>query len=80
MNSSSTWLGLACNLSRSEARIGSTRPMPMKETTHANATAHTARGWLRIADSGAAGWAAGRSEEGGRVTECLFLSAPVERA
>src|SRR3954453_15023860 len=27
--------------------MGSTRPMPMKATTHAKATAHTARGWSR---------------------------------
>ena len=44
MNSSSTWLGLACSLPASEGRIGSTRPMPMNEITHANATAQTALG------------------------------------
>jgi hypothetical protein len=45
VNSSSTWLRLACSLLASEGRIGSTRPMPMNEMTHANATAQTARGW-----------------------------------
>ncbi len=32
-------------LGRSAGRIGSTRPMPMKEMTQANATAQTALGW-----------------------------------
>ncbi len=46
MNSSSTWLGVACSFVRSEARIGSTRPMPMKQMTQAKATAQTAFGCL----------------------------------
>ena len=48
MNSSSTWAGEACSWSRSEARIGSTKPMPMNEMTHAKATAQTARGCSKI--------------------------------
>jgi len=45
VNSSDTWLGVASSCSDSAGRIGSTRPMPIKEMTQANATAHTARGW-----------------------------------
>ena len=45
MNSSVTWLGEACSSCEMAGRIGSTRPMPMNETTHANATAKTAFGW-----------------------------------
>jgi hypothetical protein len=46
VNSSDTWLDVACKLLASAGRIGSTSPMPMNETTQANATAQTARGCL----------------------------------
>ena len=45
MNISETWLGVASSWTAMLLRIGSTRPMPMKAITQANATAHTARGW-----------------------------------
>ncbi len=45
MNSSDTWLGVARSPVAIAGRIGSTRPMPMKATTLANAVAHTASGW-----------------------------------
>ena len=44
MNSSSTWLGVACSFVASAGRIGSTSPMPMNATTQAKATANTAFG------------------------------------
>jgi hypothetical protein len=55
VNSSSTWEGLAFNFVASDGRIGSTSPIPMKEITQANATAHTALGCL----NGLAGRVAG---------------------
>ena len=47
MNISDTWLGVASSWTAMLLRIGSTRPMPMKAMTHANATAQTARGWAK---------------------------------
>ena len=44
VNSSSTWLGEASRSLAMAGRIGSTRPMPMKATTQAKATAQTALG------------------------------------
>ena len=44
MNSSVTSLGEACSSCEMAGRIGSTRPMPMNDTTQANATAKTAFG------------------------------------
>jgi hypothetical protein len=44
VKSNSTWLGVACNFTRSAGRIGATSPMPMKEITQAKATAQTALG------------------------------------
>ena len=44
MNSSVTSLGEACSSWEMAGRIGSTRPMPMNDTTHASATAKTAFG------------------------------------
>jgi hypothetical protein len=45
VNKSSTVLGVAFSCLAKAGRIGSTKAIPMKETTHANATAHTPRGW-----------------------------------
>jgi hypothetical protein len=39
-------LGEACNWFEIAGKIGSTRPMPIKDTTQANATAKTALGCL----------------------------------
>ena len=39
VNSRLTWLGVASSCSDRAGRIGSTRPMPMKLTTQAKATA-----------------------------------------
>jgi hypothetical protein len=44
VNSSVTSLGEACSSCEMAGRIGSTRPMPMNDTTQANATAKTAFG------------------------------------
>ncbi len=44
MNRSVTWLGEAFSWCEMAGRIGSTRPMPMKDTTQAKATAKTAFG------------------------------------
>nr|WP_319660599.1 hypothetical protein [Streptomyces sp. MI02-7b] len=44
MNSSVTWLGEASSWLDIAGRIGSTRPIPMNETTQAKATAKTAFG------------------------------------
>ena len=44
MNSSVTSLGEACSSWEMAGRIGSTRPIPMNDTTQANATAKTAFG------------------------------------
>jgi len=44
VNSSVTSLGEACSWLEMAGRIGSTRPMPMNDTTHASATAKTAFG------------------------------------
>ena len=52
MNSRLTWLGVACSCTDSAGRIGSTRPMPMKLTTQAKATAKTAFGWWNMLDAG----------------------------
>jgi hypothetical protein len=53
-------------------RIGSTRPMPMKAMTHANATAHTARGWEKNEpDSTGVSW------EGRTLVDTGFLSGEV---
>ena len=46
MNSSVTSLGEACSSFEIAGRIGSTRPIPMNDTTQANATANTAFGCL----------------------------------
>src|SRR5580693_1176795 len=46
VNSSVVSLGEACSWFEIAGRIGSTRPMPMKDTTQANATANTAFGCL----------------------------------
>ncbi len=46
MNSSVTSLGEACSWWEMAGRIGSTRPMPMNDTTQASATAKTALGCL----------------------------------
>ena len=46
MNSSSTWLADACTPLAMIGRIGSTRPMPMNATMHANSTAQIAFGCL----------------------------------
>ena len=56
MNSSVVSLGDACSWFEIAGRMGSTRPMPMNDTTQAKATANTAFGCLN-------GLAAGR---GGR--------------
>src|SRR6185437_180783 len=47
VNSRVVSLGEACNWFEIAGRIGSTRPMPMKDTTQANATAKTALGCLK---------------------------------
>ena len=47
MNSSVTSLGDAFSWCEIAGRIGSTRPIPMKETTQAKATAKTAFGCLK---------------------------------
>ena len=44
MNSRVTWLGVASSWAERAGRIGSTRPIPMKLTTQAKATAYTALG------------------------------------
>ncbi len=44
MNSKVTCEGVAFSCEESAGRIGSTSPIPMNDTTQANATAHTARG------------------------------------
>ena len=75
MNSSSTWLGLACSLLASEGRIGSTRPMPMNEITQAKATAQTARGWRNgLGAAALRGWpaCAGTRAFGGVVMTRLY--------
>src|SRR5580693_3116053 len=46
VNSSVVSLGEVCSWCEIAGRIGSTRPMPMKDTMHANATANTALGCL----------------------------------
>src|ERR1700752_3941442 len=46
VNSSVVSLGEACSWLEIAGKIGSTRPMPMKDTTQANATAKTALGCL----------------------------------
>ena len=46
VNSSVVSLGEACSWFEIAGKIGSTRPMPMKDTTQANATANTALGCL----------------------------------
>jgi len=46
VNSSVVSLGEACSWLEIAGSIGSTRPMPMKDTTQANATAKTAFGCL----------------------------------
>src|ERR1700753_2812643 len=46
VNSSVVSLGEACSWFEIAGKIGSTRPMPMKDTTQANATAKTALGCL----------------------------------
>ncbi len=46
VNSRVVSLGEACSWFEIAGRIGSTRPMPMKDTTQANATAKTALGCL----------------------------------
>ncbi len=46
VNSRVVSLGEACSWLEIAGRIGSTRPMPMKDTTQANATAKTALGCL----------------------------------
>src|SRR6201996_5013099 len=46
VNSSVVSLGEACSWFEIAGKIGSTRPMPMKDTTQANATAKTAFGCL----------------------------------
>jgi hypothetical protein len=46
VNSSVTSLGEACSSWEMDGRIGSTSPIPMNDTTHANATAKTAFGCL----------------------------------
>ena len=48
MNSSSVSAVVAPSSALIAGRIGSTRPMPMKAITHANATAHTDFGWRRM--------------------------------
>ena len=48
--------GVAASSSASTGRIGSTSPMPMNDTTHANATAHTARGCLNGLAAAAPWW------------------------
>src|SRR4051795_9000090 len=48
MNSRLTWLGVASSWADSAGRMGSTRPMPMKLTTQAKATAKTAFGCLNM--------------------------------
>ncbi len=44
MNSSSTELGVAFSCLDRAGRMGSTRPIPMNDTTQAKATAQTALG------------------------------------
>src|ERR1700730_3968783 len=46
VNSKVVSLGEACSWFEIAGKIGSTRPMPMKDTTQANATAQTALGCL----------------------------------
>lgn len=41
MNNSEICSGVACSRLAIVGKIGSTRPMPMNEMTHAKATAHT---------------------------------------
>ena len=53
VNSSVVSLGEACSWFEIAGRIGSTRPMPMKDTTQANATANTAFGCLNGLAAGA---------------------------
>lgn len=53
MNSSDTWLGVACSFVLRAGRIGSTSPIPMNEITQAKATAHTAFGCLNGLETGA---------------------------
>jgi hypothetical protein len=55
VKSSSTCAGVAWSFDESDGRIGSTSPIPMKETTHAPATANTALGWRNGLGAGAAG-------------------------
>ena len=53
MNSRVTSLGEAFSSWEIAGRIGSTRPIPMNDTTHANATANTALGCLNGLVAGA---------------------------
>ena len=73
MNISDTWLGVASSWTAMLLRIGSTRPMPMKAITQANATAHTARGWEKNEpdSAGVVSW------EGRTCVDTGFLSGEV---
>src|SRR5699024_9750451 len=60
VNSSIAWDGVASSWLLMAGRIGSTRPMPMKDTVAAKAIAHTDFGWRNASRS--VGAAAGEPE------------------
>ncbi|WP_435878184.1 hypothetical protein, partial [Streptosporangium canum] len=77
MNSRETWLGPACSPWAMEGRIGSTRPMPMKATTAANAVAQTDIGWRRMlpplcADMGVNSFSGGAGTGAGPSDRAVF--------